>query len=108
MACIFYCSICASRLGYLTPVFMQVCDYYFSFEVPVEIALEGIDAKQVRSLMRSIYNLESLGCVISTETGLELMSIKPIGFDVKPGDAWTQEKSCPIWCIDKSHVHERV
>lgn len=108
MTPVFYCWHCAEILGELMPIFVQICDCYFLLGNPIEIELDRVDAKQARSFMRSISSLERAGCIISTETGLRLVSIKPIGFDQVPKDASIRTKGYPVWCLDKEHVHERV
>ena len=70
--------------------------------------LDGIDAADVRLFMHAVHELERQGCVISTETGKCLVSIKPIGFDLVPENASIREDRKPVWCINKRHVHARV
>lgn len=108
MTPVFYCYHCAETLGDLMPVFVQICDYYFCLNVPIEIPLDALDVRHFKSFMRSISSLERSGCIISTETGLGLVSIKPIGFDKVPQDATIRSKGYPVWCLDKQHVHEKV
>jgi hypothetical protein len=108
MAAIFFCHECGLKLGDHFRAMVLIATYFVDYNTPVVIETNGSDAKQAVAFLCSVSQLERMGCVITTESGMNSTSIKPLGLDTVPNDAEIRQSGCPVWCMDKRHVHERV
>lgn len=108
MASIYFCAHCLDKIRPLHEQFILICDFFFEYNQPVELGIDGVDAEQARKFLRAVYHLEQDGCVVTTETGIGLIAIKPLGFDVAPPNSYIRSAGKPVWCMDERHVHERV
>jgi hypothetical protein len=108
MAAIFFCHECGLKLGDHFSAMVLIATYFVDYAAPVVVHTTGVDAKQAIAFLASVSQLEHAGCVITTEVGLHSTSIKPLGLDTVPEDAEIRQSGCPVWCMDKRHVHERV
>lgn len=108
MSAIYFCAHCLKKISHVQEQFLLICDFYCDIGEPIQLGLDGIDAKEVRLFMHAVHELERQGCVISTETGQFLVSVKPIGFDLVPENALIRESRKPVWCIDRAHEHAPI
>lgn len=105
MAFVYFCAKCMIDIYEYSQQFILICDLYHQVGQPIEVGLEEIDCKEGQEFMRVLKKLEYLGCIISTETGKNLVSIKPLGFDLVPRNAPIRCAGKPVWCRNKEHTH---